>query len=192
MRKIIFITYTILIATSCQDYGQSLSPPDSGNNIPEEIESPYAISPEDALNNLNEFLESDPVSTRSSIKRQASSISPIKTNRLPTRVNAGNMDCDNIIYIANFQDDQGYAILAADNRIPEKIIAVTDEGSLDDYTVYSALDLENEERTIFDGYPTDGSGFITFPEYGDEVFMHPNTVVLYDETEGDTRGKLHF
>ncbi len=44
----------------------------------------------------------------------------------------------------------------------------------------------NPERVIFSGYPTTGPGFFTKPEYGDELFMNPNTVDLYDTFAKDT------
>lgn len=95
-------------------------------------------------------------------------------------------DCENLVYIANFEKNSGYAILAADNRISDKVIALTDSGFLDDKTVYSAIELNNSDRILLKDYPTDGPGFFTLPQYGDELFMNPNTLSLYDESFGDT------
>ena len=41
-------------------------------------------------------------------------------------------------------------------------------------------------RYIISGYPTTGPGFLTTPETGDEIFMNPNTVSMYVESEQDT------
>lgn len=45
------------------------------------------------------------------------------TNNLPS-------DCDNMIYIVNFENSTGYALLSADDRIPEDILVMTDSGSM--------------------------------------------------------------
>jgi hypothetical protein len=37
---------------------------------------------------------------------------------------------DTILYLVNFENDEGYAILAADKRIPSTVIAITESGSI--------------------------------------------------------------
>lgn len=48
------------------------------------------------------------------------------------------------------------------------------------------MELANAERVILDDYPKTGNGFFTTPETGDELFLNPNTVSLYDDTVQDT------
>lgn len=158
----------------------------------------YSIPVDSALNYLYEFINepSSNSSARVVSKRVVKSLIPIKLNgNKASLINNGKMflssqensnDDENLVYIANFDNDQGYAILAADKRIGENVIAITDAGSLSDSTVYSALELLNSERIILDEYPKTGPGFFTMPETGDELFLNPNTVTLYDDKEKDT------
>lgn len=186
MNKLIYTILALLLLASCQDNDSPLTSIDSETKTSKESLSRYAITPDSALAYLHEFLETSEPSSRSISSKTVASITPIRYNAANSRSNVNNTDCENLVYVANFEQEQGYAILAADKRIQEKVIAVTDQGSLSDATVYSAMELANSERTILEDYPTTGPGFFTLPEYGNEVFMNPNTVSLYDETEEDT------
>lgn len=186
MNKIISTAVCVLLLASCQSYDSPQISIDSEIKTAKESKSCYAITPDSALAYLNEFLETSEHPSRGASPRNVASITPIHYNSVVTRSDANDINCENLVYIANFEQEQGYAILAADKRIQDKVIAVTDQGSLSDATVYTAMELANSERTIVEGYPTTGPGFFTLPEYGNEVFMNPNTVSLYDDTEGDT------
>lgn len=185
MKRFLGLAIISLFVASChKDTEIATSSEGLSNNQPAQNE--YAISEEEALSNLEEFMhEFDASGTRSVGPRIVQSITPIKYNSFVTRNNT-SVDCENLLYVANFDNNQGYAILAGDSRISDPVIAVVDNGSLSDATVYSAIELMNMERRIFDGYPTTGPGFYTTPETGNEIFMNPNTVTLYDETVGDT------
>ncbi|MCM1138903.1 MAG: Spi family protease inhibitor [Duncaniella sp.] len=115
-------------------------------------------------------------------------IYPVKANE---QISSRSADAENgdIVYVANFANEQGYAILAADDRISEKVIAVTESGNMNPQIMRSSgNDREEDEdiRHIFDNYPTTEPGFFTIDGCGDELFMNPNTVSLYDENEDDT------
>ena len=49
-------------------------------------------------------------------------------DEVTTRVATSN--ANNILYVANFADNKGFAILAGDDRIQEKVIAVADKSNL--------------------------------------------------------------
>lgn len=129
--------------------------------------SPYSIPADSALAYLKDFMQ-DQSDTRASEvdHRSIGSITPIKYKPHLTRSGAIATDCDNLLYIANFEDEQGFAVLAADTRIGEKVIAITDQGSLSDESVYAAMSAANTERTILPEYPKTGPGFFTVPETG--------------------------
>lgn len=185
MKKFIFALILTLSVISCQNELVL----NSEINLSEESrnDNGHAISIDQALANLEAFLaETESTGTRTVKPRTVSSIAPIKYNSITTRAESDHLECDNLLYIANFEDEQGYAILAADERIEEKVIAVADDGYLSDATVYTAVELANSERIIIDDYPTTGAGFFTTPETGDELFINPNTVSLYDESMNDT------
>lgn len=146
------------------------------------------IPKDSAIQNLIQYIaDSDRLSgTRSITENEISSISlfSIKLNSDSSSIE--NEELQPFIYVANFKEDQGYAILAADSRIEEKVIAIVEEGSLADATVSKAIQYATEERPIIAGFPTTGDGFFTTSETGTEIFMNPNTVSLYSESEQDT------
>ncbi|MGM9790545.1 MAG: C10 family peptidase [Candidatus Cryptobacteroides sp.] len=183
--KALILCVLLCVISACTreselDIADKLNAESSTDNI-------HAIPIESALEYLNAFI-SENTETKSSAKRNVASILPIKYHNTVTKSEQDSLDCDNLLYVANFENDGGYAILAADNRIQERVLAIADEGSMSDATIYTALELANEEqqRQILDGYPTTGPGFVTSEETGDEVFMNPNTVILYDENVNDT------
>lgn len=142
----------------------------------------YTIPMDSALAYLDEFMEEfDNDETRGMTRRTVRDITPIKSNASLTRATGA----DNLLYVANFENEQGYAVLAADTRIADRVLAITDEGSLSDATVYAAMELANGNRPVFKNYPLDGDPFFTTPQTGDEVFMNPNTVPVYFPDKDD-------
>ncbi len=183
MKQLIIAVLAILTMVSCTDEILPVQnePPETKRSTKD-----YSISPEKALANLNEFLEGDEELTRSKGEVSVKEIYPVKYSTVATRSEQKETGCENLIYVANFEDNAGYAVLAADERIPDKVIAITEEGNMDQGIVNKIASSMNPERVIFSGYPTTGPGFFTKPEYGDELFMNPNTVDLYDTFAKDT------
>lgn len=193
--KLLYIIFLmgLISLISCDDGAQQFS--SDLENVEEHDEmsqNPYSISKEEALNNLYSFLgDLDESSSRAFSDRTVKSISPIPYSIVKSRSSDGcteedTINCENLVYIANFDDEEGYAILAADSRITDKVIAVVEEGNLSDHTLYSALEDMNSDRPIYEDYPLTGEGLFTLPEYGDELFMNPNTVILYNDSVQDT------
>ena len=183
-KKIVIILGILLSFISCQKGFEQIK--DLEVIEPQVKDNIYAISSDQAMTNLLEFLKSDSSQTKSNDIRVIGSITPISYNKIATKSGITDLECETLLYVANFENNQGYAILAGDTRIGEPIVAITDEGYLSDAIVYTAVELATQERTYYEGYPLDGPGFYTTPETGDEVFMNPNTVILYDETVMDT------
>lgn len=184
MKKILYVLIIAQLVMSCQDVLNLDRDANLGNEI--SSENQYVISVDDALAYLESFMaDEEDFTTRSLTPRIVSSITPIKYSAL-TRASQDNLSCENLLYIANFEHEQGYAILAGDTRIEEKVIAIADDGQLSEDAVYSAMEFANEERIILEDYSTTGAGFFSSPETGSELFINPNTVSLYDEIENDT------
>lgn len=185
MRKLHLTIFLLGVAlfVSCNDNDIPMT-----SNDESETNGPnYEISPDSALAYLNEFLNSDKPDSRSINNRKVASISPVKYPKMLSRSSEDSIDCENLVYVANFEQEQGYAILAADKRISEKVIAVADSGNLNPALVNSATGwVAIGRRPVIDGYPTTGPGFLTLPECGDEVFINPNTVSMYDKVVNDT------
>lgn len=186
MEKLKYLAYAAFAALAMSSCTDDILPVQSKQTEPERIASDYSISPEQALENLEAFMEGDEELTRSHGEVSVKNIFPVKYSTVTTRAEQSGNECGNLIYVANFEDNAGYALLAADERIPDKVIAVTEEGNLDQETINRVASSSTSGRTIFPGYPTTGPGFFTKEEYGDELFMNPNTVDLYDIISKDT------
>lgn len=181
--SILFVFTCIIPFYSCEDDRQTSLEPEkivmNSHTIPQDV----------ALEKLKEFMEGNNKDDTRGIadERKISNVFTVKCNDNVTRTFTENkLDCENLLYVANFENEQGFAILAADDRIPDEVIALTSNGSVSpENLTMNNLDLEFN-RPILKGYPITGPGFFTDPQYPDEEFMNPNTADLYDEIEGDT------
>ena len=96
---------------------------------------PHKIPVEKALGELEELLRAiDGPETRSGGARRVASVEALGDSALARATRAGHdaaaaAEIGDLVYIANFQNGEGYAILGADDRI-ESVIAVTERGSL--------------------------------------------------------------
>ncbi|WP_290454490.1 Spi family protease inhibitor [Muribaculum intestinale] len=166
----------------------------------------YEISEEEALADLSKFLNDESTNdSRASDNRIVRAISSVSLSDYfgnESRNSMGDVDCDKPIYIADFENNQGYAVLAADRRISKPIIGIIDSVAPDPNKPRIepkpvALrdwdwDILGLTRPVYDGYPTDGPGFFTDPKYQNEVFINPNTVNLYDDDAKDTLVGTYF
>lgn len=137
-----------------------------------------------ALKNLENFLASTD-KTRGEI-RHVASVSTVRIKSSSTRGGTTGVGLENLLYVANFENNNGYAILSADDRIDESVLIITDEGSLPDNVIHDAEDVVNGERPIFSDYPTSGPGFYKTDITGDQLLINPNTVTLFIEEDQDT------
>ena len=153
--------------------------------------NPHAIPLEQALTSLHNFMNAPTESGTRAAKdnRRIGDVFAIKyyNNVLTRATHELNPDIDNLLYVANFENEQGFAVLAADDRINAEVLALADSGYLPQKKMKDALiEMTLEERPIFKNYPLTGPGFYTDEDYPDELQINPNTVNLYDEEEGDT------
>ncbi len=92
---------------SCVDDPNFVPEVDSSANV---VVSKDAISADDALANLLHFMRADGDATRSADHRIVSSIKPVKLRRVASRSISEALDCENLLYVANFENEEGYAI----------------------------------------------------------------------------------
>lgn len=85
-----------------------------------------------ALNAINDLFKYDTTDIR---EREIKSISPMTSD---------DESKNTVAYICNFKDDAGFAIVAADSRIKNKIIACADNGQFEDNTDNPGLQLMKE------------------------------------------------
>lgn len=93
----------------------------------------HKIPVETALAELESMLRTiDQTKTRSGGTRRVASVKTLRASdfMLGTRSGYGEAsDIGDMVYVANFENESGYAILGADDRI-ESVIAITEHGSL--------------------------------------------------------------
>lgn len=97
------------------------------------VEQPKLIPLENALASLNDFLsETEDLmpDTRSGNRRVIASVDKYYMKGVPTRSSDALPDA----YIVNFEDDEGFAVLGAQDW-QDEIIAVTESGSIDPTTL---------------------------------------------------------
>lgn len=111
----------------------------------------HRVSVEDALRQLDNVLDILDTPTRGE-KRTVREVLAHSPKR--TRSGGSNSIPDTLLYIVNFDDDQGYAILAADSRL-EPVLALIDCGVYEpsenyaDETGLTDADLDEDEKDEF-------------------------------------------
>ena len=111
-------------------------------------EEVYTVPIEEALSSLESFMvEKGMVKTKGSLSDYIDNYFPVSVPATKAAAAQGN-----VIYAVNFKDEGGYAILAADTRIQEDILAVTDQGSIteDDFLepVFEKIPTDNDDLSV--------------------------------------------
>lgn len=182
-KQIVHLLFAVLciLMVSCNDTMEELNFKDTVKNDVDYHGVPLEI----ALAHLDDFLASLEEPMRSDRHRRVSSVNVVRNRDVATRSVASVADnVDSLIYVVNFEDNQGFAYLAADDRISEPVIFVSDSGSFpsNGFGGFTPLPIITP-RPIYPGYPLEGPG--TFYSYNDstgkeELYMNPNTFVLHD------------
>ncbi len=92
-----------------------------------------------ALEGLRSLLDQIDATTRSAASRTIREVLPLRSRRVLTRTLESATDRpDTLLYLVNFSDETGYAVLGADDRMAP-ILALADDGSVspDDFTADS-------------------------------------------------------
>lgn len=149
MKKLILIFISLFYLLACEE-----------NKIPfidKEIKanvSDYHIPLDEALNHLDSFLNEMNMTTKSSGVLRSYSDDSIETISktdifAETKSDAfNNLEMEDLMYIVNFDDNKGTAILSADERTEDIILCVTESGSLslaDFMEAYNFMLSENAE-----------------------------------------------
>ena len=95
--------------------------------------SDFTIPIETALQSLNSIL-TDKMTDKPEIKK-IQSIESIKDIHTKSTTYP-----DTLLYIVNFENNSGYAILAADSRIKEEILAFADSGNISTNSILTPYD----------------------------------------------------
>lgn len=119
MKKLHFCIVSLLAAL-CVACGTEKFPADLEQEVKH---SPHFISQEKALENLRNFEATMPIATRS-LNRTIKTCKPYSPDMTPATRNE-----DPAFYVVNYDNDEGFAILAATDLLPE-VLADTESGSL--------------------------------------------------------------
>lgn len=140
--KIFFIFALPLVLFACTE-----DPLDNRKSISILECKSHQISEEKALYELNSVLKGlENSTTRSGSCRQVADIFTLKVSDIvkTTRTNSIS-DIENLIYIVNFDNNDGYAILAADDRL-EPVIAIVDKGNLTQEKLLGSVSGEQDNQ----------------------------------------------
>lgn len=144
-------------------------------------DSDFTIPIETALQSLNSIL-TDKMTDKPEIKK-IQSIESIKDIHTKSTTYP-----DTLLYIVNFENNSGYAILAADSRIKEEILAFADSGNISTNSILTPYD-----STISPIRPT----IDYFDEYYNEYYIgspqeSPEAFILDIATSYAQEQILHF
>ena len=117
-----------LFLTSCSEPQSDEFP----NPDPPPTVGRHAVPIDQALGELDDLLGViDGQGTRAGGVRTVAQVQTLHAQALALTRSAGEPgeQPENLLYVVNFEDDAGYAVLGADDRLPA-VLAVTDEGSL--------------------------------------------------------------
>ena len=124
MLSMLLVTALTLCNYACESEDELVRPQPRQEDV---SANSHALSQEQAMASLQDFMKSfDGGTTRSAMHRRVKEVFPVEYYKDVTRAGADTVDCENLLYVVNFEDDQGYAILAADDRIKDAVLAVTE------------------------------------------------------------------
>lgn len=123
MKKIFIGLVIVLTSLSCVRNDDIL--PDS--ITPSEEQSTF-VTPEMALEEVENFLKEISVESRAYTGKKIANI--YSTQDISNTRTDDNQEPEPFVYVVNFENEEGYAIVAGDTRVPP-ILAVVDSGSLE-------------------------------------------------------------
>lgn len=146
------------------------------NEIQVVQESSSTIPIDEAMATLNNALSVLKPQTKSGASREIAEVLTVAINDIIAKASD-----EKIAYVVNFKDDQGFALLAADRSLPDPIIAIVENGTMDkNLKIHSVLETKGstsqDSSAIFieqliNGYIicNEGGG-----EGGDDDEEHPD------------------
>lgn len=122
--SLILLTSAMLVLCSCSS-DSLFDEPSTPNTSPEQVPTVNKISPEDAINIALDFMKGIETPQTRSESRKVAEIKALGTKSITRSENT-----DTLLYLINFEDEQGFALVGADIRaLP--IYAISDTGNFD-------------------------------------------------------------
>lgn len=104
------------------------------NEIPVVLESSSTIPIDEAVATLNNALSVLKPQTKSGASREIAEVLTVAKNDIIAKASD-----EKIAYVVNFKDDQGFALLAANRSLPDPIIAIVENGTMDKHLKIHSL-----------------------------------------------------
>jgi len=123
MKKIFISLIIVLTSLSCVKNDDILL--DSSKSSEEKS---TFVTPEMALEEVENFLNEISVKSRAYTGKKIANI--YSTQDISNTRTEDNQEAEPFVYVVNFENDEGYALVAGDTRVPP-ILAVADSGSLE-------------------------------------------------------------
>lgn len=140
MKRHYAILLAVLVFVSCTHTHDYTETSRNQTSIAEDRISETEIPVEEAVAALNRFLDSvDPV-TRGGRRRTIARIDRVSAADMfpaTTRSDSEMFEVGDLLYVVNFSNDEGYAVLGADSRL-DTILIVGDNGSFDSEILHSS------------------------------------------------------
>lgn len=182
MKKLLWLLSPVFLISCQETYVDAPAPHVETQTV---TTRSYTIPPDTALSRLKSFLAANVKNTRNGEIPEIEEIYPVVLSTPTTRtVTTAGRKPDTTLYVANYTANSGFAIITADSRIEDEIIAVIEDGNLPAEVMNEALqEMGLTSRPIDPDYPTTGPEMITI---SGQKEINPNTFSLYTPTRKDS------
>lgn len=181
MKKFLYVIAIAFMAFSCTKNEL----PVSTSTSKEETTSTF-VTPEMALAEVDRFINDISVQTRSYSNKKVANI--YATGETADTRTGDSQSTDPLVYVVNFEDNQGFAIVSGDTRM-QPILVMTDSGSLpegdivEDPGMIAMLSLIDTDYRMSVGMPVEDSEGNWVEPVGmtaDGTYIYPNMNVEAD------------
>lgn len=180
------------VMTSCTndlDYDYGISEAD----LSEQPQTPHHITLTKALENLESMMSEMGMDNTRALQRGKWTVQRVPMSAFkPHTRSDGATETGDAIYVVNFDNDEGFAILSADDRLPDDVIAVSSRGNLIDFTPYPEEGYE-DTLTLEDLYVPEDDDYLLGSVTPDRVIggLVTNYVIEWtDSIGGDLGGRF--
>lgn len=130
------------------------------------ITEDHTIPIETALGSLYSFLnEQGAIGTKGDINDYIDNYFVVSGSQVGTKVSEPTLS---LLYAVNFTDENGYALLSADDRIPDEILAVVEDGNIceEDFNIQNdeLIPTENDDLTEAEFYRMVDDGILAIQQ----------------------------
>lgn len=125
--------------------------------------TPHHIPISKALSSLESIMESMGMDNTRAMNRSNWTVTRIPMSTFKPQTRTGNTEVADALYVVDFEEG-GYAILSADDRLPDEVIAVTNSGDLE----FNPNPLEDPVITLDDLYVEEDEDYLLGSEPRDE------------------------